>query len=99
LQVIDASAGAPSTVGWTDVETCLFYVKTRPAKRATIGLFSFAGLAHPVEQLICNHQVGGSSPSAGTNKKRLARFSRKAFFLLPTKITFVPDEDLGTAQE
>ncbi len=25
-----------------------------------------AGLAHLVEQLICNHQVAGSSPAAGT---------------------------------
>jgi hypothetical protein len=25
-----------------------------------------AGLAHQVEQLICNHQVAGSSPAAGT---------------------------------
>jgi hypothetical protein len=29
-------------------------------------LFLCAGLAHLVEQLICNHQVAGSSPAAGT---------------------------------
>lgn len=28
-----------------------------------------AGLAQLVAQLICNHQVGGSNPSAGTIKK------------------------------
>ncbi len=37
-----------------------------------------AGLAQLVEQLICNHQVGGSSPSAGTTVKPL--FRSKAFF-------------------
>ncbi len=26
----------------------------------------YAGLAHQVEQLICNHQVVGSSPATGT---------------------------------
>ena len=29
-------------------------------------IHDFAGLAHLVEQLICNHQVAGSSPAAGT---------------------------------
>lgn len=28
--------------------------------------FSSAGLAHPVEHMICNHGVAGSSPAAGT---------------------------------
>jgi hypothetical protein len=28
----------------------------------------YAGLAHLVEQLICNHQVAGSSPAAGTKQ-------------------------------
>jgi hypothetical protein len=37
-------------------------------------LFSSAGLAHLVEQLICNHQVVGSSPAAGTNKKQTTPF-------------------------
>ena len=27
----------------------------------------YAGLAHLVEQLICNHQVASSKPAAGTN--------------------------------
>jgi hypothetical protein len=27
----------------------------------------FAGVAQLVEQLICNHQVGGSSPFTGSN--------------------------------
>jgi hypothetical protein len=27
---------------------------------------SCAGLAHQVERMICNHQVAGSSPAAGT---------------------------------
>ena len=29
---------------------------------------SSAGVAQLVEQLICNHQVGGSSPFTGSNK-------------------------------
>lgn len=31
---------------------------------------SEARLAQPVEQLICNQQVGGSSPSTGTGKNK-----------------------------
>lgn len=34
----------------------------------SVTICDFAGLAHLVEQLICNHQVAGSSPAAGTNK-------------------------------
>ena len=41
-----------------------------------------AGLAQLVEQLICNHQVGGSSPSAGTTVKPL--FRSEAFFISRT---------------
>lgn len=32
----------------------------------SVTMCDFAGLAHLVEQLICNHQVAGSSPAAGT---------------------------------
>ena len=34
----------------------------------SVTIHDFAGLAHLVEQLICNHQVAGSSPAAGTNQ-------------------------------
>src|ERR1700712_2958550 len=32
------------------------------------GVPTFAGLAHLVEHMICNHGVAGSSPAAGTNQ-------------------------------
>ena len=38
-----------------------------------------AGVAQLVEQLICNHQVGGSSPFTGSNKHR----SKKASVTMP----------------
>jgi hypothetical protein len=41
-----------------------------------------AGLAQLVEHLICNQGVGGSSPSAGTNKiNRLGDLAIEAFDL------------------
>ena len=41
---------------------------------------SFAGVAQLVEQLICNHQVGGSNPFTGSSKYiGLQRFSLKPF--------------------
>ena len=42
-----------------------------------------AGLAQLVAQLICNHQVGGSNPSAGTIKKFPLAGN---FFMLLTKL-------------
>jgi hypothetical protein len=41
----------------------------------------FAGLAHLVEQLTCNHQVASSNPAAGTSKKPVIR-NDHGFFLL-----------------
>lgn len=42
-----------------------------------------AGLAQLVAQLICNHQVGGSNPSAGTKKNTPLR---SVFFMVLTKL-------------
>ena len=36
------------------------------AAKASARIAPSAGLAHLVEQLICNHQVAGSIPAAGT---------------------------------
>ena len=38
-------------------------------RRGAILPISFAGVAQLVEQLICNQQVGGSSPSTSSIKK------------------------------
>ena len=43
-----------------------------------------AGVAQLVVQLICNQQVGGSSPSTGS-KKADAAFAVSAFFVLAAK--------------
>ena len=40
-----------------------------------------AGLAQLVEQLICNHQVAGSTPAAGTTFPPLKQHIRKISFL------------------
>lgn len=44
-----------------------------------------AGLAHQVEHMICNHGVAGSSPAAGTSRRRyLAQPERLGFLLSGT---------------
>ena len=35
-----------------------------------------AGVAQPVEQLICNQQVGGSSPSTSSNIWEISRVAK-----------------------
>ena len=37
----------------------------------------YAGIAQLVEQLICNQQVGGSSPSTGSKRRVISLFERK----------------------
>ena len=42
---------------------------------------SCAGIAQLVEQLICNQQVGGSSPSTSSKKGRIVRKDGSSFFI------------------
>ncbi len=44
---------------------------------------TYAGVAQPVEQLICNQQVGGSSPSTSSKLSRMPEKSGiRPFFML-----------------
>ncbi len=45
-----------------------------------------AGVAQLVEQLICNHQVGGSSPFTGSNISSSLGHLRDAFSILLTPL-------------
>ena len=42
----------------------------------------YAGVAQPVEQLICNQQVGGSSPSTSSKRKPLTSVVYVFLYLL-----------------
>jgi hypothetical protein len=44
----------------------LYITKFREIRRITVVFFGLATVAQLVEQLICNHQVAGSTPAAGT---------------------------------
>jgi hypothetical protein len=45
-----------------------------------------AGVAQLVEQLICNHQVGGSNPFTGSNKFNELEHLSGCFFFCHTRI-------------
>ena len=56
----------------------------RPCRRASApaDALGAAGLAQLVEQLICNHQVAGSIPAAGTIQTNAAATARRLLFAL-----------------
>lgn len=51
-----------------------------------------AGIAQLVEQLICNHQVAGSIPAAGTSSKRV-------LFVVAVVLAWIASLPSGQAQE
>ena len=55
---------------------------------------SFAGLAQLVEQLICNQQVGGSSPS--TSSKNPVHESGRDFYFLLLTSSLLPQNKIHT---
>jgi hypothetical protein len=69
----------------------LFFKIRRKTNRIVKNLETiFAGLAHLVEQLTCNHQVASSIPATGTNKNNALReFHVRHLFFRSAKSTLL----------
>ena len=50
------------------MKNVIYYISTRNYRVNARAKAKFAGVAQLVEQLICNQQVGGSSPSTSSNQ-------------------------------
>lgn len=58
-----------------------------------------AGIAQLVEQLICNHQVAGSIPAAGTIPPRASAGAIRALLAITVALIWMPSPSVVMAQE